>query len=477
MFADRVKETSTTTGTGTLNLGGAATGGFQTFVSGIGTGNQCYYSIQLTSANQWEVGIGTVTAGSPDTLSRDTVLASSNAAALVNFSAGTKDVWCNYPANNAEVSISTNNPPQKKSTIINSASSFVMPDLYDIANGLTLQINNNAVAETGAIQFYEQGSTPSNPPANTDLLYAQSGKPKIINSAGTVNNFYLNSIQSIATTGGTTTLNSNSPTINIFTGTLAQTVKLPDATTISAATPYQIKNNSTGVVTLQDGNAGALVVIPSGASVYCWLITAGTVAGVWDLDSIGFWSDPTTPTKQIVQSSSAATAGTVLTLSSQQATSQTLSYPNIRQAEDIAVKPTFVGSMGEVYSTSLFGSSTPLMMGYGQAGTPGTPTVLTPVTTGRVFVIFNTSGDGATLQIRYGTGTPPANGAPATGTAVGSSISIKFITGVLVIPCTLSIVVTGLTLGTQYWFDLAANYVTGGQGGTSGGMGIFLMEI
>jgi hypothetical protein len=94
---DRVKETSTTTGTGTLNLAGAETG-YEGFVAGIGTGNQTYYAIELNSAGEWEVGIGTVTSGSPDTLSRTTVISSSNSDSLVNFSAGTKNVFCTLPA-------------------------------------------------------------------------------------------------------------------------------------------------------------------------------------------------------------------------------------------------------------------------------------------------------------------------------------------------------------------------------------------
>jgi len=94
---DRVKETSTTTGTGTLNLAGAETG-YEGFVAGIGTGNQTYYAIELNSAGEWEVGIGTVTSGSPDTLSRTTIISSSNSDALVNFSAGTKNVFCTLPA-------------------------------------------------------------------------------------------------------------------------------------------------------------------------------------------------------------------------------------------------------------------------------------------------------------------------------------------------------------------------------------------
>ena len=98
---DRVKETTTTTGTGTVNLAGASTG-FQTFVAGIGTTNTTYYCITLQSGStEYEVGIGTVTDASPDTLSRDTVLESSNGDAKVDFSAGTKDVFCTYPAKRA----------------------------------------------------------------------------------------------------------------------------------------------------------------------------------------------------------------------------------------------------------------------------------------------------------------------------------------------------------------------------------------
>jgi hypothetical protein len=91
--ADRVKETSTTTGTGTLDLGGAPDT-YETFVAGVGGGNTTYYSIANRAANEWEVGIGTVTDAATDTLSRDTVISSSNSDALVNFSAGTKDVIC-----------------------------------------------------------------------------------------------------------------------------------------------------------------------------------------------------------------------------------------------------------------------------------------------------------------------------------------------------------------------------------------------
>jgi hypothetical protein len=90
---DRVKETTTTTGTGTITLAGAVTG-FQAF-SVIGDGNSTYYTI--TDGTDFEVGIGTYTL-SGTTLSRDTILESSNAGSAVNFGAGSKDVFVTYPA-------------------------------------------------------------------------------------------------------------------------------------------------------------------------------------------------------------------------------------------------------------------------------------------------------------------------------------------------------------------------------------------
>jgi hypothetical protein len=94
---DRVKETSSTIGTGTLDLLGASQD-FEGFVSAIGNGNTTYYAITNTGTDEWEVGIGTVTDGTPDTLSRDSVLSSSNSDALVNFTTGVKDVFCTVPA-------------------------------------------------------------------------------------------------------------------------------------------------------------------------------------------------------------------------------------------------------------------------------------------------------------------------------------------------------------------------------------------
>jgi hypothetical protein len=98
VLKDRVKETTTTTGTGTVTLAGAAAG-FQSFVV-VGNGNQTFYAIVDPASGAWEVGVGTYTA-SGTTLSRTTVVSSSNAGSLVNFGAGTKDVFVTYPSSRA----------------------------------------------------------------------------------------------------------------------------------------------------------------------------------------------------------------------------------------------------------------------------------------------------------------------------------------------------------------------------------------
>jgi hypothetical protein len=105
---DRVKETSTTTGTGAFTLDGAQTG-FDTFAAGIGGSNTTYYAIFNQGTNEWEVGLATLDAGAT-TLTRTTVLTSSNSDTAVNFTGGTKDVFCTLPASKAVYLDSTGTP-------------------------------------------------------------------------------------------------------------------------------------------------------------------------------------------------------------------------------------------------------------------------------------------------------------------------------------------------------------------------------
>jgi hypothetical protein len=93
---DRVKETTTTTGTGAVSLAGAVTG-FETFAAGVGNSNTTYYCIAHQDQAEFEVGLGTLD-GDSSNLTRTTVISSSNSDSAVNFSSGTKDVFCTVPA-------------------------------------------------------------------------------------------------------------------------------------------------------------------------------------------------------------------------------------------------------------------------------------------------------------------------------------------------------------------------------------------
>lgn len=97
IIAERVKDSTTTTGTGALTLANSAPTGYRTFGSQLTTGDSTFYAITSAGGAEWEVGVGTYTV-SGTSLSRDSVLASSNAGALVNLSSGTKDVFVTIPA-------------------------------------------------------------------------------------------------------------------------------------------------------------------------------------------------------------------------------------------------------------------------------------------------------------------------------------------------------------------------------------------
>ena len=98
-LADRVQETCTAPGTGIVTLLGAVTQ-YQSFSAGIGANNTTYYTIADQTGSNWEVGLGTIGATGL-TLTRTTILASSNAGSVVNFSVGTQNIWCDYPAGKA----------------------------------------------------------------------------------------------------------------------------------------------------------------------------------------------------------------------------------------------------------------------------------------------------------------------------------------------------------------------------------------
>jgi hypothetical protein len=156
VLADRVRETTTTTGTGSITLAGAV-GGYQSF-SVVGNGNTTYYCIASQSASEWEVGVGTYTS-SGTILARTTVLSSSNAGAAVNFSAGTKDVFVTYPA--SYTTNATNNPGTSGYALVSNGTG-VAPTWQAVgANpaGSTTQVQyNNSGAFAGSANLTFDGT-------------------------------------------------------------------------------------------------------------------------------------------------------------------------------------------------------------------------------------------------------------------------------------------------------------------------------
>lgn len=217
---DRVKVVSTTTGTGTFTLG-ATVAGFQGF-SVIGDGNTTYYTI-TDDAGNWEVGIGTYTASST-TLSRDTVLESSNANAKVSFPAGNKVVFVSYPADRSVMTDGTTiqgNISGNAATVTNgvyTSGTYADPSWLTSVSGSKVSgnISGNAANVTGTVAVANGGTGATTAAgALTNLgAYAASNPSGYTSNTGTVT--------SVAMTVPTGLSISGSPVTT--TGTLALTL-------------------------------------------------------------------------------------------------------------------------------------------------------------------------------------------------------------------------------------------------------------
>jgi hypothetical protein len=146
---NRVRETTATTGTGAQTLAGAVDG-FQTFSAGIGNDNTTYYAISLNTENEWEVGLGTLNSDS-STLTRTTVLESSNSDSAVDFSAGSKEIFCTLPSEKAVYLDASDNQVGGFASL----AADTTPQL-----GGDLDVNGNAIvsASNGAIAINANGT-------------------------------------------------------------------------------------------------------------------------------------------------------------------------------------------------------------------------------------------------------------------------------------------------------------------------------
>ena len=156
VLADRIKESTTVTSTGPATLLGAATG-FQDF-SVLGNGSTTYYCISDQTGANWEVGLGTYSTTGP-TLTRTTILSSSNSGSAVNFGAGTKDIFVTIPAGKGVWTDSSNNvtlPAGLTSTVATGTAPFTVTSTTAVAN---LSIGGNAGTAT-ALAGGVTGSVP-----------------------------------------------------------------------------------------------------------------------------------------------------------------------------------------------------------------------------------------------------------------------------------------------------------------------------
>lgn len=151
VIADRVRETTTTTGTGSVTLAGPYSG-FQAF-SVIGNGNTTYYAISDPNTGAWEVGIGTYTSAG-NTLSRDTVLASTNSNSLVNFAGGSKDVICTQPAERNVYVVGSSVVAANSATVPNS----LLANSAVTINGNSVSLGGSTTVTANTTQTLTRGS-------------------------------------------------------------------------------------------------------------------------------------------------------------------------------------------------------------------------------------------------------------------------------------------------------------------------------
>lgn len=253
VLKDRVKEQSTTTGTGAFTLSGAYDG-YQSF-SIIGNGNTTYYTIYDPATGDWEVGIGTYTA-SGTTLSRNTVLASSNSGSLVPFVTGTKEVFCTYPA--------------EKGVWLDSSDNVVQNDYVDLSVTGTATINAAALT-TGTVSTTPASATDIANKQYVDTLvasgitYHSPVKYEVPDTTGNLNATYNNG------TGGVGATLTNAGTQTAFT---------PDGVVASVGDRVLVYNQTNAA------QNGVYTVTTVGSGSTNWVLTRST-----DTDSYGL-KDP-----------------------------------------------------------------------------------------------------------------------------------------------------------------------------------------
>ena len=280
---NRVRETTSTTGTGAVTLGGAV-GGFQSFAAGIGNSNTTYYAISINSESEWEVGLGTLNSDS-STLTRTTVLESSNSDAAVDFAAGSKEVFCTLPSEKAVyldasddqvggfASLVADTTPQLGGNLDVNGQDIVSTsdaDIDIIPNGTgdvnlgadTVQVGDNdadatiTTQGTGDLTLNTNNGTNSGTVtiadgANGNITLTPNGTGDVILSADSVSVGDSGAAATLTSNGaGTLTVTTGGTTdlvLSTNSGTASGTITITDA----ANQPITLTPNGTGVVAIE----------------------------------------------------------------------------------------------------------------------------------------------------------------------------------------------------------------------------------
>jgi hypothetical protein len=254
---NRVRETTSTTGTGAVTLGGAVDG-FQTFAAGIGNSNTTYYAISINTESEWEVGLGTLN-GDSSTLTRTTVLESSNSDSAVDFSAGSKEVFCTLPSEKAVYLDGSDNQVGGFSSLVEDTT----PQL-----GGMLDVNGQALGDgtLELLKFSETGSAVN----EFTIANAASGNGPTLSSTGSSDS----NIDINITPKGTGDVVLAADTVSVGDAAAAATLRSNGAGTLTVTTGGTTDlilstNNGTasGTFTITDAANGALTLAPNGTGI------------------------------------------------------------------------------------------------------------------------------------------------------------------------------------------------------------------
>tara|TARA_R110002033_G_scaffold597_3_gene5540 strand:+ start:309 stop:1364 length:1056 start_codon:yes stop_codon:yes gene_type:complete len=257
---DRVRETSTTTGTGAMALGGAVVG-FQTFAAGVGNSNTCYYAISLRGGAEFETGLGTLDGDSSD-LTRTTVFQSSNSDSAVDFSAGTKDVFVTLPASKAVFEDATTD------NVTLTADLSVGDDLT--VNGGVIEVKNTGAQSV--VRFYCESS---------NAHYAEIKAPAHSAFSGNVSLTLPAVTDTLVGLAATQTLTNKTLTTPVLTTPIANAgVQLKNgATSAGFLEFFEDSDNGTNKVTLigPASTADVTIVLPAAADTLIGKATTDTL--------------------------------------------------------------------------------------------------------------------------------------------------------------------------------------------------------